>query len=202
MNDKYRESDFPYTLYFNGKRMPKWAGQWSWVLHDSFFSIPDKLWDEYIDLYHLYRIACRIDHVGVVESEDPIIFTVCAQALLKGMLINEQIIADDISIKYAGGTGAEVFSGVRDGLFEMIFLAKQNGYAFWSSGYQTDRDFLLNYIGKTKLPPTDPEYLDPPHIIDRRRELETRRKIQAKELRRLAQSGRFDKEIRKKLHQI
>jgi len=197
-NSEYPETDFPYNFYFNGKAMPKWSAQWNWVFHKSYYAIPDKLWNEFIDINHLWLLSCRIDHIGVVESEDVDIFILCAQAVLEEILSNKDEMRIQLNDLYKNYNANEVFSGIRDGLFEMLRLSYLDKIAFWTTGYQEDLNNLVDYIKKSKLSPSDPEYLEPPHIIYRRNQLFNRRTYQLKSFARLSKSKEFDKITRKK----
>jgi len=65
------ESDFPWTLYFQGIAMPKWSNCWH------FQPVADSDVDWYVEQVH-----GRLDHAGEVESEESDIFTIAAQQIL------------------------------------------------------------------------------------------------------------------------
>lgn len=195
-------ADFPYSFYFNGHEMPKWSSEWHMVFPPQGFKIPDNLWDEFIDINHLGLLSCRIDHLGVVESEDAEIFIVCAQALLEGILENKDAVIARLNKWHDADLANTIYSGVLDGLFEMIKLAAHDHFAFWTNGGQNDLDALLDRISRSKLDPSDPAYCEPPHITARRHELLRRKSAQIKKFHRLAQSGRFEKQRRKQLQEI
>src|SRR5687768_10178719 len=59
------EEDSPWTFYFNGEAMPKWTSTWL-VIPNDHREGEDNDWIE--DLY--WRIWCRIDHLGSIETEN------------------------------------------------------------------------------------------------------------------------------------
>ncbi|MDB6079767.1 MAG: hypothetical protein JWO82_3514 [Akkermansiaceae bacterium] len=64
-------------FYFNGRELSPWASQWH-LLSLPFSESQTDDWDEFISHRHIWHLQCRLDHTGVVESEDPLIFRICA----------------------------------------------------------------------------------------------------------------------------
>ena len=71
----YPEADFPWTLYFQGEPMPKWSNCWHWQ------GVADSDADWYVDEVHT-----RMDHTGVVESEESEVFVIAAQQMLLALI--------------------------------------------------------------------------------------------------------------------
>lgn len=76
-------SDFPERFFFNGEELPRWSSRWHLLPLGEFLSFRgDDDWDEFIGHRHIWHLQCRLDHDGVIESEDPLIFRICAQEVL------------------------------------------------------------------------------------------------------------------------
>ena len=196
MSDGYPESDFPWNFYFNGELMPKWGACWA------MGRVGEYLWmerDAGEEFGHraVYGISCQIDHVGIVESADPDVFIVVIQEVLHILLKNRDEILAGISDE-----PPELHGNLVAAAFRMRELVMEHGCAFWSTGYEQDRARLLEVMRRCRLPLDSPEFMVPPHVGWRRFELKSARERQARELHRLAQSGRLDKETRRKLHEI
>lgn len=73
--DEYPDRDFAWTLYFQGVAMPRWANCWH------FQPVADSGVDWAVDQVH-----GRLDHVGVIESEESDTFVIAAQQVLLSML--------------------------------------------------------------------------------------------------------------------
>lgn len=186
MTDDYPESDFPYTLFFQGIALPRWANCWGFV------AAPDAEAEWFVD-----RVWGRIDHVGIVESEEAGIFIIAAQKLLRVMLQNP---AD--CLRYAPDKGESlsyevIYAGLVGGLRRMIELAEYEDVVFWTSGYPRDGEMLREAITKYRAG----EFI-PPHRTKWRHEIETMIWTQRRDLRRLAASGNVEKETRRFIHAL
>lgn len=187
MTDNYPNSDFPYTLFFQGIPMPRWANCWGFVpARDS-----DAEW--FVD-----RVWGRIDHVGIVESEEAGIFTIAAQEMLCKMLAHP----DDDCLHYEPEEGKSlsreaIYSGLVGGLRQMIELAESEEVVFWTSGYPRDGEMLREAISKYRA-----GEFTPPHRSQWRHEIETRIWTQRRDLRRLAASRNVEKETRRFIHAL
>lgn len=200
----YPEHDFPWTHYFNGVPMPRWSncGHLVPMLERAEDFMRD--WDEFVGFPHLWRLQCRMDHCGVVESEQPDIFRLCCLTLAFVLLRDEVAILDSLAAEGAqyGGTPSEVFTGVRDGLFAMHHRCLEDGIAFWTSGYETDRDFLRDSIRRNHLPQTDPDWLEAPHVQRNRSETELRISFIRRDIIALIGTRQFPKDVRRLIHEL
>src|SRR5476651_1651379 len=82
----YPDSDFPWTFYFNGEAMPRWGQCW---MSCGMQRRASDEWDasgDPISAHFLWTLWCRIDHVGVIESEDVLRFRVSVRMILKVIL--------------------------------------------------------------------------------------------------------------------
>jgi hypothetical protein len=145
----------------------------------------------------VYIIYCQIDHVGVVESADPDVFIYAVQEVLHILLSQRDSVLASLSDR-----SPDVYSGLLGAAFRMRELAVQQRCAFWSSGYEGDRMRLLEVMRRCQLPSDSPEFTLPPHIKQWRTALQLRRDWQVRQLHQLTQSGRLDKDTRKRLHEI
>ncbi len=199
---EYPDKDFPWNFYFNGELMPKWAACWDMAEVGRFVQ-PERDACEDVSDRDIYIIMCMIDHVGVVESADPDIFLYAAQEVLYLHLYHrDRVLASIAEHPRYGPSAREVFSGLVEGAFRMRQLTLERGCAFWTSGYDTDGQLLLEAMRRSAVPPGAPDYEPPPHVSRLRALVRHYRNDQVPRLHRLAQSGRFDKELRKKLHEI
>ncbi len=172
MQADYPESEFPWTFYFNGESLPKWANCWNAC--DMFDLARKEIddWDQAITSRDLYLLCCRIDHVGTVESEDSARLQLLAMTLIKVMMTSEAAIQADISKwtreslrdRGAIADAREIYDGILEGLFKMVQLSERDSASFWTTGYEADRDHLLTFMSRTRLPQDHPEHWDPPHI--------------------------------------
>ena len=81
-------------------------------------------------------------------------------------------------------------------------IADSRDVVFWSSGYDADRHKLIEFMNKCELPEDHPDHEKPPHQLRYINDLEIASETSASSLRRLAQSGKFSKELRKRLNEI
>jgi hypothetical protein len=196
MSDQYPESDFPWSFYFNGELMPKWGACWGLAQVTSFLQL-ERDADQELGRRDIYIIYCKIDHVGVVESADPDVFIFAVQEVLHILLSQRDSVLAGLSDQ-----SPDVYSGLVAAAFRMRALAIQQRCAFWSSGYEEDRVRLLEALRRCQLPFDSPEFTLSPHIQHWQSVLRSRRDWQVRQLHQLAQSGQFDKDIRKKLNEI
>ncbi len=174
--EAYPAHDFPWTHYFNGEPLPRWSNCWHLVPMLSYAEDYMKGWeDELVGFVHLWRLGCRMDHLGV-ESEDPEVFRLCCLTLCYVLLRHKADIMGELEAegpKY-GGTPLEIFTGVRDGLFAMHRRCLADGIAFWASGYEAGQDALCDAMRRNRLPPSDPDWLEAPHFQRQRFDAECR----------------------------
>ena len=203
----YPDSDWPYPFFFNGEELPPWSAQWHLCeirdyLND-FVDDPESGWDEFIGFQHIWHLQCRIDHIGSIDSEDATIFHVCAQEVLRVMLLNRPKVIESIRLRDTGdSTADEVFLQIVKGLARMLELCVQDGCAFWTSGYNEDRERVLDWMRRSKLPREHPEFVESPHERQRASEQVLRAGFQLSELRSLAQNKTLDRQLRKIVNQL
>ena len=160
-------------------------------------------WDEPVNYSHVWRLQCRMDHLGV-ESEEPDIFRLCCLSLAFLMLRDEAAILDSLAaegVQY-GGSRIEIFTGVRDGLFAMYQRSLADNLAFWTSGYEADRAALLDAIRRNRLPRTDPDWFEPPHIRNNHSEIQSRTSSVRREIISLLGSRPISKDVRRLIHAL
>lgn len=98
-----------------------------------------------------------------------------------------------------GADPEEVYHGLVEAAFQMRDLTIRDRRAFWTSGYEPDRLYLLEAMRRASLPEGSPEYAQAHHLRWRQVLLESHWKEQTKRLHRVASSGGLSKELRKRL---
>jgi hypothetical protein len=195
---EHSDKDFPWTFYFNGMPMPKWAAQWP-----SSRKIEHGNWDADVGPRDLYIIQCKIDHVGKVESASPHVFLYAVQELLCMLVTEREGVLDIIRDRnYPNTEPLEVYNNLTEAAFEMRALTKHDGVAFWTSGYQADQMRLMEAMRRAALPPSDPEFVAAPHVKERQAELQRLWKQQVRILHAAASAGGVPKELRKRLLEL
>ena len=196
MSDEYPASDSPWRFYFNGEAMPKWGACWGLGRVSDFLQIER---DAYQEVGHrdVNIIYCEIDSVGVVRSADPDVFIYAVQEALHIFLSQRDSILASLS-----DHPPDVYSDLVAAAFRMRELVVQQRCAFWSSGYEQDRIRLVEVMRRCQLPSDSPEFMVSPHVRRWRSGLKVGLDCQAIELHKLAQSGRFDKDTRRRLLEI
>lgn len=200
-DNPYPDEEFPWNFYFNGVLMPKGSACWGLALVTEFLK-PEEHWDEDVGDRDIYIIYCRIDHVGVPESAEPDRFIYALQGVLCILLGHREKVLESIRTSSQVGNADEVYQGLVSGALQMRRLASEQRLAFWTSGYEEDRLRLLQSIERAQLPSSHPDYEAAPHQRQIADELARRIENQRATLHSLAQSGRFEKELRKELHAI
>ncbi|MFM2168628.1 MAG: hypothetical protein RIS79_2999 [Verrucomicrobiota bacterium] len=196
------DSDRTCSFYFNGHELSEWAAHWHVCDLDIFLNGYRDDWDEFVGYQHIWHLQNRLDHVGVVESEDPLIFRVCAQEVLLALIRNREAVVGRIREAVSDGTSApEVLDELIDGIARMIELVHRDGIAVWTSGSVADLD-RLNGVILCHREATGGPSAELPHIRQRRAELSHRCGFQLKDLRSIAQSGTLDKRLRRVVNQL
>jgi len=185
---------------FNGQSLPKWTPHWYLCTATDALGDYEKWWDEFIDQNHIWHLQCRLDHVGVVESEDPGIFQACAQGVLLHLLAHKENALKKIAECVTTTPSNEIYYELVEGLVRMLYLCRKCGYAFWTSGHPEDLNRLEDCIRCHKLAVTDPDYFEPPHLKQRRLELQRRIGHQLEQLSDLAQPGGMENSLRRLLN--
>jgi hypothetical protein len=101
--------------------------------------------------------------------------------------------------KHPHAKAEEVYEGLIAAAFQMRDLTKQDGVAFWTSGYEADRLRLEEAMRRSLLDGKNPEYDAPPHVKDRMTLLQQLWKHQLKTLHEAANTGKVSKAMRKRL---
>ena len=187
------------NFYFNGEQMPAWGASWSLARLPEFLRGSDS-WDEDFGHRDVWITYCKIDQVETVESSDPCVFSYVIQEVAILLLQHsEQILS---SMKDDVENPAEVHRQMVDASFAMRRSVAEKGCAFWCSGGEDDRRRCVDWMERSQLPANDPRYLAPPHVTSEKSSLDLLLKLQAKTLHRLAQEGRFDRDLRKELLRV
>ncbi len=200
----YPAADYPFTLYFNGRAMARWANCWPLSDVASAAAALMDNWGEAVGSYDLWDLHNRIDHVGTIESADPETFCVCCLTVAFLMIRDEAAIRSSVSpecIKL-GSTPNEIYDSVLAGLFTMQKLTVQDGFAIWTSGYEPDQNSLLEYLRRHGLPRSDPEWLDAPHRKARLAEATHRVDVMRRKMITMLGTHALPKEIRGLIHEI
>jgi hypothetical protein len=189
----------PPDFHFNGRLMPGWGACWSLAGISKFVKGRDD-WDQDFGHRDVWIVECRIDHVGTVESADPGVFVYVVQEVLLLLLRHSAEVLENL--KESLPDPSLVHRNLVEAAFEMRRLTLEDGCAFWSSGGEEDRLRCVEWMEQSRLPEMDPSHRKPPHVLSEESYLTGLKQVQAKELHRLAQEGRFDREMRKKLSAI
>jgi len=176
--------------------MPKWGARWDMARLGTFLQIQRDA-DQDIGHRDISIIACRIDHVGSIESADPGTFIYVIQEVLRIFLSERETVCTHLAEH-----SEEVYANLVETAFRMRELTYRDGRAFWTSGYEFDRERLVDTMRRCHLPADSAEFELPPHVQSFRRELQWLYDSQIRSLHQLAQSGVFSKDVRKRLHEI
>lgn len=186
---KYRDEDFPYTFYFQGEELPKWSNIWPGTL----------LTDIYFD-YYLEEVWRKIDHEGMIESEDSDLFIVAAQETLIGVIKKQDEFVESMKDRPGGDTFE--FQKWLLGITRTIEIAENHKVVFWTSGYEDDLQALKDRIAKFELGPNHPDFLAAPHQIDRYRHTNHYINTQRRALRSAIQSYDLSKQLRQFIYNL
>jgi hypothetical protein len=74
--------------------------------------------------------------------------------------------------------------------------------AFWTSGYEADLERLVETMRQCRLSQDDAQFSLPPHLQRLKRTSLWLRARQIRELHQLAQSGKFEKNLRRRLNEM
>lgn len=201
--EEYPAADWPYTFYFNGVQMPRWSAQWHLCGLQTLLNDYVDDWDEFIGYKHLRLLKIWLDLIGVIRSEDPLIFRVCTQEMLMLLLGRPNEVLEQIQASAPSGhSPPEILAGLTEGAAKMITLCQSEGRAIWINGYPAEQNFLLESLPRMMSAQPPLPSMELPHIICRRKELTRRASWQHKDLRRLAQSGNLNKRHRQIVLQL
>jgi len=200
-DNPYPDDEFPWNFYFNGVLMPKWSACWGLAQITEFLK-PAEHWDNDVGDRDIYLTYCRFDHVGVPESAEPDLVIYVIQEVLCILLGHRESVMESIQKSSVKCNADEVYQGLVSGALQMRRLASEQRLAFWTSGYEEDRLRLLQSMERAQLPLSHPGYEAAPHQRRIAGALAWCIKDQRSRLHGLAQSGKFDKDLRKQLHAI
>lgn len=205
--------DYPWTLYFNGEPMPRWANCWAQVglLQYANKSFWEHSCTDYGAAFSLLQDQMDLAHT--VESADGAMFRICCLNLLVLLLRHKSAVLEklagtdadermDDEATHTGGTAREIYNGVRDGLVAMHALTLRDGIAFWSVGYERDFARLTEAMRRSRLHSSHPDYLDPPHVIAGRDEVSFRIRALRCGLLEILSTQHLSKDIRRFIHEL
>jgi hypothetical protein len=169
MSEAYPDKDFPWTLYFNGRPMPKYAAMWHWWQYHQAFEgeFNAKFYSSELSLDMIAGIQTRIDHGGNVESADPDTFMLASLVVLSLLLRHREVAIPQLreSALAAGmHDGERVYEDLCGGFAAMHRIAAEDDLAFWTNGYDADRLYLMECIRQHRLPREHPDYFEAPHV--------------------------------------
>jgi hypothetical protein len=198
-------TDFPFTMYFNGQPMPKWAQCW-YASNILALAGPELTkWDD-IGYFQnrAWQLQCRLDHTGSIESEDSLWFRSFALQFALTFVKHQSAICDSLRTfaQRYDVTAEDIADGIKASLWKMIELASDDRLAFWTVGYESDRIYLMEAMRRLRLSPEDPNYFPAPHLEYERSEAKIRWGILKKEaIARIHESG-FSKDVRRQIHEL
>jgi|GEM_PF-1482973 len=200
----YPDNEFPWTFYFNGEAMPRWGQCWMSCSIERRAAEEMQNWQGRLTAHDLFLLSCKIDHVGVAESDDVLRFRACVRLLLKMVLLHGTELAKEAAEwgSCYGGTGQEVIAGIRDTLIAMSVLAERDGIAVWTTGYEADRIRLCEVVRRVRLPRDSAEWLELPHEWNDRRETQLHLEFLRKDLVKMVREGGWPKDIRRAIHEM
>ena len=197
---EYSDSGIPYQFFFNGVELSKWSAHWHLCGLGEHLNGYEDDWDEFVSYRHIWHLRCRLDHVGITESEDPLIFRICAQEVLRVLLEKRDEMIRSIeeskeSWPDQSVPAEEIYLGIAEGLVRMLQFCERDGFAFWTNGYANDGERLNDELRCYRLGETHPDYFAPPHVAQRRGEQKLRLGFQQNALRSLIASTDLPKEV-------
>lgn len=142
-------------------------------------------WDEFIGYQHIWQLQCRIDNVGVIESEDPQIFQICAQEVACKILENSDSVIDFIGKNESiDDDPKHVYENILIGISMMISSIMKDNVSFWVNGFEEDRVYLENELNRFKRFKVE-DLPFAPHQLQRKKEQERRIHWQIKTINKL-----------------
>jgi hypothetical protein len=181
----------PFEFYLNGVQMPKYTG----AIHElvNWYDLLNGLKDDWhaeLTYHNLWIWICKWDSsVGRVRSLEATKFVILCQELIKTIDLNRSRIENDLRTKHlklSGSVAREVTKGIFQGLLKAREIALGSEVCFWVRGREEDNSELKEVMRRTFLPPEHSEFLEFPHLVERRSELATICKVQEQQL---AQAG-------------
>ena len=196
--------DWPWTLYFNGEAVPRWANCWN------LCPLPKRtsaLFIDYpwlVDYSDFVRLRNRMGSAHTVDSEDPVLFRIQCLSFLVLLLRHETHFRAALAprAEEEGTTASTIFEGIRDGLVAMHRLTVRDRFAFWTAGYKRDKTRLVEEIRQSRLPPAPEDYVAPPHIRERNQVAGVRFHSLRCELHDLLRTQHYPKDLRRFIHEL
>ncbi len=186
------------VFWFNGVGFSHYVTWWNVVSVQK----PEDIEADRVGLGDVYAISCRIDHSGVVESADPDVFVYAAQEVLCQALERQETVIAGFEER-VGNEGKAAFDLLVEGLVRVRKLTIDHNCAVWTPGNSDEsRLAVLERIHRSRLLVEQPGFESLPHVASRRRDASWLIGNQLKRLHRLAQSSRFDKQLRAQLHEM
>lgn len=187
------EKDRPWNFYFNGEVMPKWGACWSMTPVVKLFS---SIFED--ERHHFWRIYPKIDHIGC-ESDEPAAFVYVVQEVLLILLKHRRAVFNEFR-RRSFGPPEEIYNGLVATAFQMRESTLERGYAFWTSGYEANRQELKERMRRAQLPPDAADFKLPPHRIEFEHLLKGAAKLQVSQLKQLTTLRSMDDQTRKQLY--
>ncbi len=202
--ERDHDLDWPWTLYFNGEPVQRWANCWNLC---RFPESSREVFAEFpwlVDYLDFVRLCDRMDLAHTIESEDPVIFRVHSLSLLLLLLRNEAHVRAALApfAEEAGIPPSAIFEGLRDGVAAMHMLTVRDQLSFWSVGYPEDQVQLAAAFQQSRLPPSPQDYVAPPHIRERNRLANHRIHSLRSELLELLRTQQHPKDFRRFVHEL
>jgi len=163
--------------------MPKWTSTWS--------LIPVEWNDDWIgDL--CWRIYCKIDHLGNIESDETNLMRLTVDKHIRTLIEKENEVRANISERLTELEQNEpVYENLFEGLQRMLDLMEGKEFCFWTNGYQEDHSRLIEYMKE--------EHSIYPHQRQRLNEITSEIETEERALRRIASKATLSKSVRKAL---
>lgn len=189
-------ADWPYPFYVCGERMPRFGAMWHYV-----YAGPDvDVHDHQVDI-RVQDVLFAMDHD--YDSEESGVVEICANQVLLTLMEywddhlmeltgNEEALA--------GSDPETVLTDLKETLFRVIQISREQPVVWWFNvapdigleHWQKQADAALAFTGDSLDSPW-------PHRARVRKRIESQRTWNRADLHRLAHSGRFDKETRRRL---
>jgi len=167
----YPIEDWPYTTYFEDTILPGHAltldVATKYDLHSEY--------DEAEDNFFFGFTTC----VGKVKSDDAINLLIHSTNLLAKLLKHEEAVIRNRQENYPEEppeASFDVFNQWVEALEKIIMHSENKQYCFWVSGYEADHENLIEAKRLASLEKDDQNFLLPPHLRIKQRELETARR--------------------------
>jgi len=169
--------------------MPKWTSTWSLIPTD------DRNGEENDWIADLcWRLYCRIDHLGNIETEDSNLVRVCVLWHMRLLVEREQEVRQKISERLSESAQSEpVYENLFDGLNKMHDLSHEREVCCWTNGYARDQQRLVEFMSQN--------HAVFPHQKTRLQELESRSYSEVKAMRLIASTKKLPGSIREKILQ-